>query len=730
MLNGNAGQPGSSPEKRSPEKPSRFSHLFRKGDKPKMAATGLLLALAVMVAVALVFQFIKEERARDLVSWQTRLGIVADSRAGAVEEWVQRQFTELRALSENPTLAIYMTQLKAGGDPDAAEAGYLQNLLSVTAERTGFQSNAGEGVRANVARPGGAGLVIIDTKGRLLVGTPNPPAIEGAVRRYVDNIGQPWKARDGERMIDLFISPEGAPMMAFAVPVFSVQADRTQANQIGVILGLKHVAGELYPMLRQPGATDRTAEAVLVREDGGVIEYLSPLMDGGKALSRKLASNTPRLAATYGIARAGGFNRRQDYRGEDVIFVSREVKGTPWTLIYKVDAAEALGPSETRLKRLMTIFLLVIGVVAVAVIAVWYKGASRRAGNAAREAADMADRYEQQRNFLRLLTDSQPNANSIIDVSGHFRFANLECGRRVGMDHADIVGKNIANVFGAERAKDYDKLNREALEANEMITGMHRYQNGKGPVVIQTLHVPMAETSETPEGVLLVEEDITGAITERERRERVLRQMVGTLVAVVDARDPNASNHSTRVAKVARAIADEMDLEQVEADTAEFAGNLMNLGKILVPIDVLTKTGPLTDEEISLVRNSIQESAALLDGIEFDGPLADTIRQVQERFDGRGGPKGLAGDEILLPARIVSVANAFVAMVSARAHRSGMDIDRAIETLMNSAGEAYDRKVVVALVNHLENRNGREALASLGISQDGSPADQRPDAPA
>lgn len=686
---------------------------FKTGDRTKIAATGLMLALAVMVAVVLVLQFVKQERVRDLVGWQTRLGIVADSRAGAVSDWVKRQFTELKALSENPTLALYMTQLQTGGDPDAAEAEYLRNLLSVTAERAGFSSNAGEGVRANVARTRSAGLVIIDMKGRLLVGTPNPPALDGPVRAFIASIGKPWKTPDGRALIDMFEGPSGQPLIGFAVPVFAVQSDSRPENQIGVILGLKTVGEDVFGLLKQPGDTGGTTEAVLVRAAGGVIDYLSPLQDRTKPLGRKLATNTPNLAAAYAIARPGGFSQRTDYRGKPVLFVSRAVTGTPWTLYYKVDTAESLGPSQSRLRRMMLIFFLVIGVVAIAVIAVWYKGASKRAGDAARRANDLADRYEEQRNFLRLLTDSQPNANSIIDVTGHFRFANVECGRRVGMDHEDMVGKNIINVFGPERARDYDRLNREALEEKRMTTGVHRYQNGKGPVVVQSVHVPMAETSETPEGVLMVEEDITGAITERERRERVLRQLVGTLVTVVDARDPNASHHSSRVARVARAISVEMDLDPVEAETAEFAGNLMNIGKILVPIDVLTKTGPLSDIEIKMIRNSIQEGADLLESIEFDGPLAETIRQVQERYDGRGGPQGLSGEDILVTSRVVSVANAFVAMVSPRAHRDGMDFDKAMETLLKGSGEAYDRKVVAALVNYLENRDGRLALSDL-----------------
>ena len=211
----------------------------------------------------------------------------------------------------------------------------------------------------------------------------------------------------------------------------------------------------------------------------------------------------------------------------------------------------------------------------------------------------------------------------------------------------------------------------------------------------------------------MVEEDVTTAVTERERRARTLRDLVGTLMAVVDQRDPNAAHHSTHVAIVARAVAEEMGLDETMAETSEFAGTLMNLGKILVPSEILTRKGGLTDAEIRQVRDSIQATADLLQDVQFDGPVVETLRQCQERWDGSGRPNGLAGEAIVLPARIVAVANAFVAMVTPRAHRAGLDFDAAAKILLDGVGTAYDRGVVAALLNYLDNRGGRQAWADF-----------------
>ena len=160
-----------------------------------------------------------------------------------------------------------------------------------------------------------------------------------------------------------------------------------------------------------------------------------------------------------------------------------------------------------------------------------------------------------------------------------------------------------------------------------------------------------------------------------------------------------------------REIAEEMGLDPTTVDTAETAGSLMNLGKILVPPDLLCSTDDLQSFELRMIRESVRATADLLEDVEFDGPVVEVLRQVRERWDGAGEPDGRGGDDILLPARVVSAANAFVAMISPRAWRPGMSVDEAIDRLMAEIGGAFDRRVVAALINRLDNRGARGVWA-------------------
>jgi PAS domain S-box-containing protein len=658
----------------------------------------------------LVFRFVASERERDLRAWQVRLGIVAESRTAAVEAWLARQWSELGAVSGNESVRLLLTQLKLSGGnlaavPDGAgQADYIGNLLAVTADRAGFNAPMlGPDVRANVNRIGLAGIAVLDVTGKTVVETRGTPSMEDAIRRFVGN------AQKGTRAIrDLTLNAAGNPSMAFLLPIYAVQGDQVPDQQVGWVLGVREVGEGLFSLLKQPGTVEKTAEGELVRRSGAVVEFLSPLESGAGPLSLQLAFNTDDLAAAAALQAPGGFGIKRDYRDHEVLFTSRPIEGTPWLLIYKVDRSEALADTDQRQRRLIEIFLLAILLVTAAIIAVWRHGASRRATEAATRYRVLADRFEHQGRFLRLVTDSQPNSIFIADEEERYRFANRKAAAETGISAADMIGKPLAAVLGPEAAKRYTRLNRTVLEDNKPISATHRIGEGRTLRVFQSQHTPLQPTPDMPRGVLVVEEDVTAAITERERRERTLHKLVKSLVTLVDKRDPYAADHSNHVAMIAHTIAEEMGLDPVLVETAETAGNLMNLGKILVPSEILTKSGNLSKEEIIQVRDSLESGADFLEGIEFNGPVVATLRQCRENWDGTGRPHGLKGDAILPTARVVAVANDFVAMVSARAHRAGHTVDQAIEALTKSVGTRFDRGVVAALINYLDNKGGRK----------------------
>ncbi len=701
------------------------------------AAVGLVV-LAVG-AILFSFRFVEDERKREMQAWQIRLGIVADSRAAAIDEWIDRNFAALRELTENASLQLYMTELELSeGDKDAvtdeaAQATYLRNLLVASADRTGFvpPPSAGE-INANIEKAGVAGLGLADKDGKPIVSTPQMPPLTGKIRTAVA------KALDGEpTIIDIYMGTTNQPTIGFVLPVIGIQSDEG-SSAIGAVIGVRIIDQDLFERLEQSGSVEKTAETFLVRSTGTAAQYLTPLADGTRPLKRSLTLDTPDLAAAFALEKPGGFALKRNYAGEEALVTSRPIADLPWVLMRTITRAEALAASETRLTTMLTVLVLIIVGVAVTIIAVWRHGTSVRSAEAAERFRISSERFENMSKFMRLVTDSQPNSIVAVDGTTTYTFANLPAAAEGGIAPEDMFGKTMASVMGPVKAKALAQVNDvvlrefEAFEEQQLEDSRDRARKSEMHTfgedddddiqVIKSDHIPLRGDRDHPPGVLMVLSDLTELTTERRRNEFMTRQLINTIVSVIDRRDPFSAHDSTRTAEVARCIAKEMELPVIDVKTVDIAASLMSLGKIFIPTEVLSKgSDAMTPEERQMIIGTFGISADLLEDVPFDGPVVQTIRQLDEKWDG-SGPLGTAGDEILLTARIVNVAYMFVRKVSARAHREGMTFDEVSNLLLRETGITYDRRPVSALINYLDNRNGVETWAHFRDRPEGTAA--------
>lgn len=723
----------------------------------KFVFIGVILMLAAMGgSIFGAFKFVEDERARSLQEWQIRLGIVADSRAATINDWIEDNFTTMRELAENASLQLYMSEIAAANAPKgdnefaipgeeadpfasadsggAAEATYLRNILTATAERTGFKAPVeAAAVSANIERAGVAGLGLVDAEGLPVASSPGMPPMIGKLKEAA------LAALQGTpTVIDIYIGSSGLPTIGFALPVYGIQDDGAGAKGIGAVIGVKIVDEKFYAKLVQPGQLSETSETFLVRKKGITAEYLSPLADDTPPLKRALALDTPNLAAAFALSSPGGFAIKRDYTGEEVLMTSRPIASVPWVLIRKINRAEALAETETRLTTLLTVFILIIVGVTIAVFAVWRHGSSLRATQAAQNFKLSSERFENLSKFMNLISNSHPAGIVAVGQDTCYTYANEPAAQEAGIPVGDMMGKTMAAVIGPIKAQVYteinDKIIKRFIETNDRDACRQMHINIFGDdddpdaeelKVIKSDHIPLRGDRDHPPGILMILEDITELTRERRRSEKMLRQLIDTLVSVVDRRDPFSANHSQHVAEVAKAIAEEMGEDEQTANTVDIAGSLMNLGKIFIPPELLTKTGDLTPEERQTLMSSYLVSVDLLKDVTFQGPVVDTIRDMGETWDGKG-PLGKEGKNILETARILSVANAFVGMASARAYRDAMPFEKVSDILLSDTGSKFDRKPVSALINYLENRGGKEKWAHYRerpqINEDDTPA--------
>lgn len=179
-----------------------------------------------------------------------------------------------------------------------------------------------------------------------------------------------------------------------------------------------------------------------------------------------------------------------------------------------------------------------------------------------------------------------------------------------------------------------------------------------------------------------------------ERLRKTMGAVIQAISLTIEKRDPYTAGHQRRVAKLCRAIATEMGLPWGRIQGLRMAAAIHDLGKIHVPAAILNKPGQLSEHEMAIIRQHPQTAYEILKGIEFPWPLAETIYQHHERLDGSGYPRGLKGDEIILEARILGVADVLESIYSFRPYRPGRGPQAAREALRRGRGVLYDASIV------------------------------------
>jgi putative nucleotidyltransferase with HDIG domain len=182
------------------------------------------------------------------------------------------------------------------------------------------------------------------------------------------------------------------------------------------------------------------------------------------------------------------------------------------------------------------------------------------------------------------------------------------------------------------------------------------------------------------------------------RLQVILDQTVEAIGIIAELRDPYTAGHQCRVTKLACALAEEMGLDSQRLEGLKVAGSLHDLGKITIPAEILSRPGRLSDNEMMMIRTHAEASYEILKKISFPWPVAEICRQHHERADGSGYPRGLAGEEILLEARILAVADVVEAMASHRPYRPAVGIEAALEEITRQRAILYDPAVVDACV--------------------------------
>jgi hypothetical protein len=194
-------------------------------------------------------------------------------------------------------------------------------------------------------------------------------------------------------------------------------------------------------------------------------------------------------------------------------------------------------------------------------------------------------------------------------------------------------------------------------------------------------------------------------------RETAVRQLhdsledtIGALASTAEIRDPYTAGHQRRVAKLGAMIGREMGLPEDRIRGVFLAGLIHDVGKINVPVEILSKPGKLSPLEIAFVRMHVQAGYDIIKEVEFPWPIAEAVLQHHERLDGSGYPRGLAAEAIIVEARIIAVADVTESLAAHRPYRPALGLDAALAEIEAGKGRLYDAAAVDACLNLFRNK--------------------------
>jgi hypothetical protein len=567
-------------------------------------------------------------------------GQIADSRAAAIADWMSNQRRTIEAVAANPSLVPY---LATGGDADMSA--YVRNYLRDTAERDGFTKGLSQ-VPANVARPDGPGLAIVDAQGRNLID------IGGPLPRADDMIAQ---SKNTDMLVDGAAQLKGGSAIRFlkALPV--------QDGIRRFVYGVRLMDDDVLARLSQPGEPVGVAQhSLLARRDKSLMAVTNHgSFTAGESIdtdpvARAALAAMPQTVDVFDAARVR------------FLVSARAIKGSNWILIRARPAGLLL--EDTMWRRITSLAALLgsIGLAGALALLAWRHSVSAR-------LAESGARETQARQFLASVSDSQPTAIYVMDANGQLRFTNATAAKWPALDPTQLQPLVAAVRSGAQTP-------------SMMINSSERQWQVKAQLLYP---------GEADKDVLIVAEDLTDLLAAQARRDASQQALISTLTGLIDARDPGSKGHSQKVSHVAAAIGAALPLSAADVATLRTAGELMNLGKILVPTSLLTKTAMLTDDERAQVRAAMAKTSDLLDKVPFDGPVAQTLQDLEQE-----PPQTKLG-------AVLRLANSFVGQVSPRAHRAALPVDAALENVRKAG---FDMTLISALGHWLDNQGGRVSL--------------------
>ncbi len=329
--------------------------------------------------------------------------------------------------------------------------------------------------------------------------------------------------------------------------------------------------------------------------------------------------------------------------------------------------------------------------------------------------AEIALRESEKR--FRSLIENVPSISVIgYDSSHRIFFWNKASEQFFGFSAGEVCNKKLEDVIFPVEKRDEMKLLIDDWIKNDkaILPGETVFTRKDGSTFFAHSSHAMLRNSQNEKELYCLNVDLTELHQTKQDLQRSLQNFkealdgtIRALTIAVETRDPYTAGHQVGVAKLACAIARELNFSDDQIEGLRVGCLLHDIGNLNVPAEILNKPGQLTEIEYTLLKTHPQFGHEILRRINFPWPVAKMVLQHHERLDGSGYPNGINGDEIMLEAKIIAVADVVEPISSHRPYRPALGIEKAIEEIEKGKGRLYDEEIVDICVRLIREKGFR-----------------------
>lgn len=312
------------------------------------------------------------------------------------------------------------------------------------------------------------------------------------------------------------------------------------------------------------------------------------------------------------------------------------------------------------------------------------------------------DRISDSESWLKATIQAMPDLLFLMDKHGNYLRVYSSESNLLFKSPAELIGKNIKEVIPKNEADIWSSAISEAMHSG-VSHGKEILLNVPAGQKWFELSISKQVLTTGEINFIVISRDITARKDHEDQLNQYAKELEGSMSStlkvlskMIELRDPYTAGHQKRVGTIARDIAKEMGWEDRDCKNLELVGLVHDIGKIAIPLEILTKSSKLSDLEMQLVQTHAIIGADLLKDVIYLRDVSKVVGQHHERIDGSGYPNHLQGSEIGPAARVIAVADVIEAMSSHRPYRDAVGIDKALEEIENGRGTKYDSEVVDA----------------------------------